>query len=252
MRKTIIYVFIGFLFFLSMFFLTAYLDAGRYLFFINVFAAGIVTLIGLVKDAKTGLAFGSAAIAAYIVAPMITKYPTYLDPLQSNPYGFLISITPSLISFILLTVNFALFGYLPAHYYFKNRKKVTLIPAFIGTVILSCFIILGHNMFIVYLENSFLTINDLIANLYFVSYWFFGVLIWGGICSEIGAAIVSRRKPVQPIVFTPSFTPSPHSPSLASDSTIIRCSSCGAENVVSSDFCSRCGNALRDDETRIY
>ena len=235
-----------------MFFLTAYLDAGRYLFFINVFAAGIVTLIGLVKDAKTGLAFGSAAIAAYILVPMITKYPTYLGPLQSNPYEFLISIIPSLISFILLTVNFALFGYLPAHYYFKNRKKVTLIPAFIGTVILSCFIILGHNMFIAYLENSSLTINDLIANLYFVSYWFFGVLIWGGICSEIGAAIVSKRKPVQPIVYTPSFTPSPHSPSLASESTIIRCSSCGAENDGSSDFCSRCGNALRDDETRIY
>jgi len=236
MRRTLGFLVLGLLFF----FVVAYCEA-RFSSFLNfdVFgwvAVAITLAVGMLNGAGTGMVFGLSSFVSF-------SFFQYYNGYQFSWPDSVGYLAPFLVS----SVVFALFGYLPARPYLKKRNAGNLIKGFVLALIL------GYALPIVYvlyknppvsgysLEWIFGIVQ---SRLFADAVWVAGVSILGGITA--GLCTVALQYSFKSAVRHQAMVLPRESPGE------IRCHKCGFSNAANLDFCGQCGSPLQEEETKIY
>lgn len=236
MRRTIGFLVLGLLFF----FLVAFCKARFGSFWgLDVFvwvAVAITLAVGMLNGAGTGMVFGLSAFVGFSIFQFYNGYQ-FSWP---SSVGYL-------APFLIPSVVFAFFGYLPARAYLKNRSGGSLVKGFVAALFL------GFALPVLYVlyENPPISgyslgwlFSSVQSGLLMDVGWLVGVSILGGITMALCAVRVQNS--IKSAVQRQAMVLPRESPGQ------IRCDNCGFGNAVSLEFCGQCGSPLKEDETKIY
>jgi hypothetical protein len=236
MRRTIGFLVLGFLFF----FLFAYCEARFGSFWgLDVFswvAVAITLAVGMLNGAGTGMVFGLSSFVGFSFFQFYNGYQF------SWPYS-----VGYLAPFLIPSVVFAFFGYLPARAYLKNRSGGSLIKGFFAALILGFALPVLYGLYVnppfsgYSLEWLLSSVQPgLLADVE----WLAGVSILGGITMALCAMRVQNS--IKSAVRLQAMVLPREAPGQ------LHCDKCGFGNAVDIDFCGQCGAPLQEDETKIY